>query len=150
MFTTNLNIIIITGTGAGHEPQNKSLRPEELSSTVFWLGLNPHTDWSAHRLVWIRIYNNNTKRSVKNKTLSTLSLSVILLVLVVQIQKQKQMFFLFWTILILLVLVGGLRKERSGLVCYSFLFFFFFFFFSIYTTLLLFFLRSRKISPVKR
>jgi hypothetical protein len=34
MFTTNLNIIIITGTGAGHEPQNKGLRPEELSSTV--------------------------------------------------------------------------------------------------------------------
>ena len=50
MFTTNLNIIIITGTGAGHEPQNKSPRPEELSSTVLWLGLNPHTDWSAHRI----------------------------------------------------------------------------------------------------
>ena len=50
MFTTNLNIIIITGTGAGHEPQNKSLRPEELSSTVLWLGLNQHTDWSAHRI----------------------------------------------------------------------------------------------------
>ena len=40
MFTTNLSIIIITGTGAGHEPQNKSPRPEELSSTVLWLGLN--------------------------------------------------------------------------------------------------------------
>ena len=50
MFTTNLSIIIITGTGAGHEPQNKSLRPEELSSTVLWLGLNQHTDWSAHRI----------------------------------------------------------------------------------------------------
>ena len=50
MFTTNLSIIIITGTGAGHEPQNKSPRPEELSSTVLWLGLNPHTDWSAHRI----------------------------------------------------------------------------------------------------
>ena len=50
MFTTNLSIIIITGTGAGHEPQNKSLRPEELSSTVLWLGLNLHTDWSAHRI----------------------------------------------------------------------------------------------------
>ena len=44
MFTTNLNIIIITGTGAGHEPQNKGLRPEELSSTVLWLELNQHTD----------------------------------------------------------------------------------------------------------
>ena len=50
MFTTNLSIIIITGTGAGHEPQNKTLRPEELSSTVLWLGLNQHTDWSAHRI----------------------------------------------------------------------------------------------------
>ena len=51
MFTTNLSIIIITGTGAGHEPQkNKSLRPEELSSTVLWLGLNPRTEWSAHEI----------------------------------------------------------------------------------------------------
>ena len=50
MFTTNLNIIIITGTGAGHEPQNKGLRPEELSSTVLWLELNQHTDWSAYRI----------------------------------------------------------------------------------------------------
>ena len=48
MFTTNLSIIIITGTGAGHEPQNKSLGPEELSSTVLWLDLNPRTE--AHRI----------------------------------------------------------------------------------------------------
>ena len=48
MFTTNLSIIIITGTGAGHEPQNKSLGPEELSSTVLWSGLDPRTE--AHRI----------------------------------------------------------------------------------------------------
>ena len=48
MFTKNLSIIIITGTGAGHEPQNKSLRPEELSSTVLWSGLDPRTE--AHRI----------------------------------------------------------------------------------------------------
>ena len=50
MFPTNLSIIIITGTDAGHEPQNKSPRPEELSSAVLWLGLDPRMDWSAHRI----------------------------------------------------------------------------------------------------
>ena len=47
MFTTNLSIIIITGTGAGHEPQTKVHRPEEkLNSTVICgLGLDPRADW---------------------------------------------------------------------------------------------------------
>ena len=44
MFTTNLSIIIITGTGAGHELQTKvqSLM-RKLSSTVLWLDLDPRT-----------------------------------------------------------------------------------------------------------
>mmetsp|Transcript_45706 Transcript_45706/g.78953 ORF Transcript_45706/g.78953 Transcript_45706/m.78953 type:complete len:218 (-) Transcript_45706:1556-2209(-) len=67
MFTTNLSIIIITGTGAGHEPQNKSPGPEELSSTVLWLGLNPRTE--AHRIEATRmVFLQSTTRAYTART----------------------------------------------------------------------------------
>ena len=69
MFTTNLSIIIITGTGAGHEPQNKSPGPEELSSTVLWLGLNPRTEWSAHGIGATRmVFLQSTTRAYTART----------------------------------------------------------------------------------
>ena len=56
MFTTNLSIIIITGTGAGHEPQTKVQGlMRKLSSTVLWLDLNPRTHGvGATRMVFLQ------------------------------------------------------------------------------------------------
>ena len=55
MFTTNLSIIIITGTGAGYEPQTKVHGPEDVNTWNMCskaklnrsLGrcLDLHTDW---------------------------------------------------------------------------------------------------------
>ena len=56
MFTTNLSIIIITGTGAGHEPQTKVQGlMRKLSSTVLWLDLNPRMHGiGATRMVFLQ------------------------------------------------------------------------------------------------
>lgn len=56
MFTTNLSIIIITGTGAGYEPQTKVQGlMRKLSSTVLWLDLNPRAHGiGATRMVFLQ------------------------------------------------------------------------------------------------
>ena len=86
MFTTNLNIIIITGTGAGHEPQIKVQGlMRKLSSTVLWLDLNPRTHGiGATRMVFLQstnLYFIITSTTKKNEKFELLLKRVVVLLM---------------------------------------------------------------------